>query len=211
MDLLFDLDGTLTDPRTGIVGCIRHALQQLDCPLPTENRLLECIGPPLHVSFRELVGQARVDAALTLYRERFSRQGLYENQVYPGVAAALAQLQLAGHSLRVVTSKPTVFARRIVQHFELQDYFVEVHGSNLDGTLADKTELIGHVLKIAKIAASNAIMLGDRSHDVIGARNNQVKACGALWGYGSRTELLEAGAQQLLDDMSAFADSILTP
>ncbi len=206
--LFFDLDGTLTDPREGIISCIQYALHHLARPIPSDDALLECIGPPLHLSFRALVGPELVDSAIELYRQRFRTAGMFENRVYPGVQRALAALRASGHALRVVTSKPTVFAAQIVQHFGLDEYFDAVHGSDLDGHLSDKTELLAFVLRATNTKALDATMLGDRSHDIVGAKNNGIQAAGALWGYGSRPELIAAGANHLYEDITSFADAM---
>jgi phosphoglycolate phosphatase len=200
--LLFDLDGTLTDPREGIVGCIRHALERLGCGAPPDPELDICIGPPLRESFCRLAGEALADAAVEPYRERFRVTGMFENRVYPGIPEALAALGAAGWRLLVVTSKPAVFAERIVRHFELSPHFAAVYGSELSGLRADKGELIAHVLASESIAPERALMIGDRSHDVVGARKNGVRSAGVLWGYGTREELQAAGAGRLYESVA---------
>lgn len=197
MHLLFDLDGTLTDPFPGITGCIQHALVGLGRPRPSAESLRWCIGPPLRESFATLLGPEnahRADAALAKYRERFGSVGLFENEPYPEIKHALAKLHQCGHSLRVATSKPTVFAERIVEHFGLKQYFHSIDGSELDGARSDKAILIAHILKRDAIRPGDAVMIGDREHDMIGARQNGVAGLGVLWGYGSREELEGAGA-----------------
>ena len=142
MHLLFDLDGTLTDPFLGITRCIQHALTVLDRIAPPADDLRWCIGPPLHDSFLSLLhttDQQLASEAVEIYRERFGTVGLFENDLYPGVANCLRELSLQGHSLSVATSKPTVFARKIIDHFELTEYFRAVDGSELDGTRCNKT------------------------------------------------------------------------
>ena len=145
MHLLFDLDGTLTDPFPGITKCIQHALTSLGQPLPSAESLRWCIGPPLKSSLITLLGPLHAhlaDEALARYRERFSSVGLFENNVYDDIVRTLDELQKCGHSLSVATSKPTVFAERIIQHFGLTRYFRAVDGSELDGTRSDKALLI---------------------------------------------------------------------
>lgn len=200
--LLFDLDGTLTDPREGIVGSIRHALEALGVASPSDARLERCIGPPLATAFSELLetrDQAAIDRAVTLYRERFGEHGLYENVVYPGIDESLAALRRAGHPLFVVSSKPRVYVERIVEHFALRAHFEGLYGSELDGTRSDKVELIAWVLEVEGFGHAAPIMVGDRHHDVIGARRNGLTAVGVGWGYGSRDELGRAGADVVLD------------
>jgi phosphoglycolate phosphatase len=197
VNILFDLDGTLTDPREGIVACLKHALRALGRSTPPDADLERYIGPPLQESFALLLGaerQGEVDAAVQLYRERFSAKGMFENAVYPGIHSSLAQLQTLGAVLYVATAKPLVFAERIVEHFGLRPYFRAVHGSELDGTRTDKVDLIAHVLEEGSLAAGSTFMVGDRSHDVVGAKANGVFPVAALWGYGTREELRAAGA-----------------
>lgn len=137
--------------------------------------------------------------ALSLYRERFADKGLYENSLYGGIEDTLAALAAGRHRLFIATSKPTVYAERIVEHFGMGEYFERVFGSELDGTRADKTELLSHALEETGIAPRRAIMIGDRSHDMIGARNNGMTAVGVLYGYGGKRELVAAGAQRIAD------------
>ena len=201
MNLLFDLDGTLTDPFPGITRCIAYALERSAVASPPAEQLRWCIGPPLKHSLARLLATddaARIEKALTLYRERFGRLGLFENEVYDGIPDVLETLNDAGHTLVVATSKPAVFARRIVDHFGLQRYFKTIHGSELDGTRADKTRLIAHILEQESIDGSQSVMIGDRAYDMIGARENGLTRCGVLWGYGSRDELERSGAQAVV-------------
>jgi phosphoglycolate phosphatase len=194
----FDLDGTLTDPKPGITRSIQFALRELDYPVPSEDELTWCIGPPLRASLTKLLGTDELaDKALLLYRQRFGDIGLFENQVYAGIDEALSEFARSDRRLFVATSKPVIYARRIIDHFKLAGYFERVFGSELDGTNADKTDLLGHALASARIDPSQAIMIGDRSHDMIGARNNGMTAIGVLYGYGSREELVDAGAHHL--------------
>ena len=198
--LFFDLDGTLTDSRPGIVRSIQHALNLLDHPVPAEKDLLWCIGPPLRESFSILLdGEERIDQALVLYRERFSEVGLFENRIYAGIEGALTELRAADMQLHVVTSKPLVFAERIVEHFGLGGFFGQVFGAELSGERSDKTELIAHALKVSGTAAAGVVMVGDRSHDMLGALNNGLRGIGVLYGYGSKRELQAAGAEVMID------------
>jgi phosphoglycolate phosphatase len=197
MHLLFDLDGTLTDPFPGITKCIQYALVAMGRPEPAAESLRWCIGPPLKKSFESLLGPAKehlAEVAVAKYRERFGSVGLFENNLYPAIAETLDQLKQSGHSLSVATSKPTVFAERIIAHFGLGKYFRSINGSELDGTRSDKTALIEYVLRRDDIAPIDAIMIGDREHDMIGARRNGVAGLGVGWGYGSMKELEDAGA-----------------
>jgi phosphoglycolate phosphatase len=194
----FDLDGTLTDPKPGITRCIQYALEHLGFPVPTQDDLVWCIGPPLHASMKKFVGTDELaHRAVELYRERFRDVGLYENEAYAGIEETLAKVAVGGRRLFVATSKPKVYADRIVEHFGLGGLFEHVFGSELDGTRTDKADLLAYALSAAKVDPARAIMIGDRSHDVVGARKNGMKAIGVLYGYGSLAELTDAGADHL--------------
>jgi phosphoglycolate phosphatase len=198
--ILFDLDGTLTDPREGITRSIAHALERMGVAPPPLDELTFAIGPPLRASLASLLGtqdREAVERALALYRERFADVGLYENAIYQGILESLAALRGGGSTLFVATSKPRIYAERIVRHFELAAHFAAVHGCELDGTREDKRDLLAHLLPHHGIAPANAIMIGDRGVDMLAARHHGVAALGAMWGYGSRAELEEAGAQRL--------------
>jgi phosphoglycolate phosphatase len=196
--IYFDLDGTLTNPKPGITRSIQYALGKLDRAVPSEDELTWCIGPPLHASLKKLLGTDDLaDKALLLYRERFGDIGLFENEVYPGIEGILSALAKSGRRLFVATSKPVIYAERIIDHFGLSGFFERVFGSELDGTRADKTELLRHALQATRVDSARAIMIGDRSHDMIGARNNGMTAVGVLYGYGSQAELIDAGAHHV--------------
>jgi phosphoglycolate phosphatase len=203
MNLFFDLDGTLTDPGSGISRCIQHALAALDRPVPSAADLAWCIGPPLRDSFAQLLDTpdpASIERALALYRERFVAIGMFENAVYPGVRVGLERLSDSGHRLWVVTSKPHVYARRILDHFDLRRRFVGVHGAELSGERSDKPSLVRHALAVER-CDTPPVMVGDRRHDVEGARANGLEAVGVLWGYGGRAELEAAGADACVSSM----------
>jgi phosphoglycolate phosphatase len=207
--LFFDLDGTLTDPKPGITGSIQYALRKLDRPVPSQDELTWCIGPPLRASFVRILGaEDDADRAVALYRERFSDIGLYENAVYDGIGEVLKTLGQSGRRLFVATSKPHVFAERIVTHFALRDHFEYVFGSELDGRRVDKSDLLAYALKETAVDPARALMIGDRSHDMVGAKNNGMKAIGVLYGYGSRDELLQAGAQHVCATPGGILDCI---
>ncbi|SMF13321.1 phosphoglycolate phosphatase [Tistlia consotensis] len=209
--LFFDLDGTLTDPKPGIVGCIRHALGCLALPVPEAEDLTWCIGPPLHDSLASLCGSPELGArALAHFRERFGTVGLYENAVYPGIAELLAELGAQGRRLFLATSKPRPYAERILAHFELDGFFERAFGSELDGRLANKAALLAHALAETGAASAGAVMIGDRSHDVAGAKANGLASIGVLYGYGSEAELRAAGADALAATVPALA-GLLAP
>ena len=196
--IFFDLDGTLVDPKTGITRSIQYALHKLGLPSPSADELTWCIGPPLLGSLKKLLGSDKLaDLALSLYRERFADVGIFENTTYPGIEDALSALAQRGHRLFVATSKPHVYARRIVDHLKMAPYLDHVFGSELDGVRADKTELLAYALETTRVVRSQATMIGDRGHDMIGARRNAMTAIGVLYGYGSEEELVGAGAQRI--------------
>ncbi len=199
VNVLLDLDGTLTDPREGILRCIKFALLGLGEQCPSDAELDRYIGPPLKSSFDALLGanSHKTTKAIELYRERFASKGIFENKLYPEIPDALATLVDHGAVLVLATSKPTAFAERIIEHFRLSAHIRAVYGSELDGTRSDKAELIAHILKSEGISPAEASMVGDRMHDMIGARANGVLGIGALWGYGSRQELEDSGASVL--------------
>jgi phosphoglycolate phosphatase len=195
--VLFDLDGTLTDPFVGISRCMQYALERLGYPVPEANSLRAYIGPPLQVTFPQLL--ASDDAALAaeclrLYRERYSESGKFENTIIPGITEAVSALAASGNFLAVATSKLETYSREIVAHFGLAPFFGEIHGSQLDGSRADKAELIRHIVTTEGIDPARSVMVGDRMHDIVGAAKNGIRAIGVLWGFGDRAELEAAGA-----------------
>ncbi len=203
--LFFDLDGTLTDPEQGIVGSICYALERLNKPLPAHHELTACIGPPLKESFARLVGDELSELAVSYYRERFSDRGWRENRPYAGIHELLKQLKIADKILFVATSKPAVFANQIIDHFEFRPYFDAVFGSELDGTRTDKAQLLRHARTTAGVR-ERSIMVGDRKHDVIGAKANGMHGVGVTWGFGSAEELTSAGADVLVHRVEELID-----
>jgi phosphoglycolate phosphatase len=204
--VLFDLDGTLTDSRIGILRSTRYAFERLSAaegrpfPLPEDSDLQWIVGPPLRESFAGLAGAEYTETLVGFYRERYGSIGAFENQVYDGIPAALDALLATGARLFVATSKNESDARRILEHFDLGARFDAVHGARADGGHADKTELLAHILKHHGLAAGRdrIAMVGDRKYDAIGARNVGVAAIGALWGYGGGEELRVAGADPIV-------------
>jgi len=193
----FDLDGTLVDPKEGIVACFEYALERLDVESPDHEALAKFIGPSLQTAFRTLLGtddQQLVDKAVSIYRERFAVSGIFENNVYPGIPEMLDALRASGLQLYVATSKPTNYARKILTQCGIATPFKQIFGSEMDGTRADKDELVAHLLKHERMKAGELVMIGDRKHDIAGAHAHGVRAVGVLWGYGSFEELDEAGA-----------------
>jgi phosphoglycolate phosphatase len=206
--LLFDLDGTLTDNFEGIANCIRYALTHLDAPHPEADTLRACVGPPLRETLPRLLGRddaATTERAIALYRERYSELGWRENAVYAGVPDMLAAAALASPRVYLCTTKPQVFAERIVAHFGLAGYLAGVYGTSLDGALDDKADLLAHLLARESLEGRHCLMIGDRRHDIRAARRNGARTMGVLWGYGSRSELEEAGAEALLAAPADFS------
>lgn len=210
-NILWDLDGTLTDPKVGILTSIRYALEGRGYSAPPMDDLIWCIGPPLQESFATLVPTAdptEIDALIAKYRERFSVVGLFENELTPGIVSVLELLKTRRHYL--ATSKPHVFAKRILTHFNLAPYFAAIHGSELNGERSDKGDLIRHILATENLDPQECVMIGDRKHDIQGAKKaGGIVSIGVLWGYGSRTELESAGADHIFDSPQVLAEFLL--
>lgn len=207
--IFFDLDGTLTDSREGIARCMAYALERLGAVAPPRERLEKTIGAPLHRSFSELLGvpdEARATEAVRLYRERYEAKGIFENRLYPGVVEMLQAVRERSWRACVVTSKPTRYAQQIVAHFSLAQYFAAVYGSEMDGRLTEKEALVRHVLAQEDVAS--AVMVGDRAQDILGAHANGLRAIGVTWGYGTCSELEQAGADALCSAPGELLDTL---
>lgn len=201
--VLFDLDGTLTDPRVGITTSVQYALHHFGIEVENPDTLCKFIGPPLIDSFMEYYGftEEEAKAAAAKYRERFSVTGIFENVPYPGVEEMLATLKSRGKTLCVATSKPEAFALRILEHFHLKEYFTFVGGSCMDGRRGKKGEVIAYVLGENHLTdLTRVVMVGDRLHDIHGAKENGLASIGVLYGYGDRPELEAAGADYVVAD-----------
>jgi phosphoglycolate phosphatase len=210
--IFFDLDGTLTDPMIGITKSVQYALKHFDIVVEDLNELCPFIGPPLKESFMVFYGltEQEAEVAIAKYRERFSETGLFENKVYQGISEVLENLKQQGKTLMVATSKPTVFAERILAHFNLDHYFDFIGGSNLDGSRTKKSEVIAFVLSENNITdVSEVIMIGDRKHDMIGAEENGMDAIGVLYGYGNFEELSDAGAKYIVKEVEELVEIII--
>ncbi|MGV3616559.1 MAG: HAD family hydrolase [Fimbriimonas sp.] len=210
--VLFDLDGTLTDPKPGITRCIAHALRCMGRVAPDPDTLTWCIGPPLTHSLPTLLeceDKAEIARAIGHYRERFGDVGLFENTVYEGIPEMLATLRDYGVRLFVATSKPWTFAERILTHFGLRESFEAVYGSELDGTRADKGELIAYILATEGLSPANVLMVGDREHDVLGAKRCGVRCVGVRYGYCVGDELARAGAVAECERPAEVATTVL--
>lgn len=198
--VLFDLDGTLTDPKLGITRSIQYALRKRGIAPPDADALEPFIGPPLAQSFRERLGfdESEARRAVDDYREYFSQAGLYENEVYAGIPELLRDLRASELRVCLATSKPMVFAERILEHFDLAKHFDLVVGSHLDGTHVEKAEIVATALAgVSGARHDRAVMVGDRMHDVHGARANGIDAIAVTWGYGSHEELCAAEPTRL--------------
>ena len=210
--ILMDLDGTITDPLEGITRSVQHALASFGIQVEDPHTLSHFIGPPLVDAFMEYYGFSREQGvkAAEKYRERFSVVGLYENEVYPGMEDFLKKMTSAGKKLLVATSKPQVFAEKILDHFHLAQYFTFIGGSNLDGTRAHKDEVIAYVLAENHITRlDQVVMVGDRKYDLAGAQKLGLDCIGVLYGYGSRQEMETAGATALAENLEELTGLLL--
>ena len=201
-NILFDLDGTLTDPGVGITNSAMYALEKWNIKVAERASLYKFIGPPLRDSFMNFYGFSEEQAkeAIVYYREYFKDKGIFENEVYPGIVELLQKLKADGKKIVLATSKPEEFAIRILKHFELFEYFDFVGGAYMDGIRNKKGEVIQYALESAGITDLSAtVMIGDREHDIIGAKENGLDSIGVLFGYGSREELTKAGATYIAE------------
>lgn len=209
-NLLIDLDGTLTDPKVGITTSARYGLAKVGCPISDEIHIDWIIGPPLKASLAKLlnvdVNHPLAEQALMGYRERFAVTGLYENQVYPDVANTLQALKQHGYRLFVATAKPTVYAIQILEHFELAQYFEHIYGSELNGDRTNKGDLIEYILEQEKLECAECLMVGDREHDILGARRNGIETIAVTYGYGSAEEHEQAMPKLMIDQFSQLFD-----
>ena len=215
--ILFDLDGTLTDPKEGITKSVQYALDHYGIHVEDLNSLIPFIGPPLMDSFEEFYGfsprQAR--EGVQVYREYFTDRGWRENEVFPGIPQMLGKLKAAGKKLYVATSKPEVFALRILDHFGLTEYFDGVGGADLEETRTKKADVIRYLLERENIPSAEGkertriLMVGDREHDVLGAAQAGLDCVGVLYGYGSRQELEESGAWAIAESVEELTELLL--
>ena len=210
--ILFDLDGTITDPKVGITKSVAFALKSFGINITNLDDLCKFIGPPLKDSFCKYYGfnESNTDIAITKYREYFSEKGLFENVEYSGIKEMLRKLSEQGKTLIIATSKPTVFAVQILEHFDLIKYFKFVAGSELDGSRSKKSEVISYALSQNNITdLSSIIMIGDREHDIIGAKEVGIKSIGVLYGYGDIKELEKAKADYIVANVKELQSYLL--
>ena len=205
-NILLDLDGTLTDPKVGITTSARYGLNKIGYPVADDVDLDWIIGPPLKASLAKILNvdlhDDLAEQALLSYRERFSVTGLYENEVYPTVAETLVALQEKNYQLFLATAKPTIYAKQILQHFELASYFSEIYGSELTGERTNKGELIAYILEQENLKPEECVMVGDREYDILGAQKNGLDAIAVEYGYGTKEELEQAKARVKIQKFS---------
>ncbi len=207
--LFFDLDGTIIDPLVGITQSVAYALRSMGLSVEDPTSLTHFIGPPLTWSFREYYGfdEEKVQQAVALYREKFSQHGLHANTLYPGMQTLLKNFY-PSKTLVIATSKPAVFALEIVKRWDIAGYFAHICGSELTGERSDKAEVIAYAMEQCGCSdPEKIIMIGDRKHDIIGAKRNGMQSIGVLYGYGDQQELNEAGADYIAEsvaDLSAL-------
>jgi phosphoglycolate phosphatase len=206
--VLFDLDGTLTDPRIGITKSVQYALAKMGIVENDLDSLTTFIGPPLWDSFRRYYSfdEDRSDAAVKYYREYFSETGIFENELYDGIVELLVELGRSRVTVRMATSKPAVYAVRIADHFDIAKYFASIEGSELDGRLSNKGELIRHILSKYRLERARTVMVGDREHDILGAKSNAIDSIGVGYGYGTREELEAAGSTRYAGSIKELAE-----
>ena len=210
--ILFDLDGTLTDPKEGITNCVKYALRHFNIKENDDATLLEFIGPPLYDSFRGIYGFSHEDANLCVekYRERYSVTGLFENAVLDGAVEILSELKKAGKTTALATSKPLVFAERIVEKYGLSEYLDYVVGADLKGGINYKDEVINEVLRQTKTNdLSKVVIVGDRKHDILGAKKCGISSIGVKCGYAEENELEDAGADFIFKNLHEVKDFLL--
>ncbi|MCQ6274731.1 HAD family hydrolase [Bacillus sp. V3B] len=210
--ILFDLDGTLSDPKVGITKSVQYALQKMDIIEPDIDKLECFIGPPLQVAFADYYDfdEGHTQKAIDFYRERFKEKGMFENELYSNIPSLLKLLKEQQFTLVVATSKPTVFSEEILKYFNIDQYFELVVGSNLDGTRASKTEIIQYILdKYNDDKLDDFIMIGDREHDIIGANNTGIDSIAVTYGYGSLDELSRSNPTYMVKSIDQLKDILL--
>ena len=206
--IFFDLDGTLTDPKIGITKSVQYALGKCGIEVQNADDLCPFIGPPLRDSFKKFYGfdDAGAENAVAFYREYFSKRGIYENTIYDGVREMLQALKSSQKTLILATSKPTVYAIEILKYFDIYEYFTFVSGSELDGSRSKKSEVIRYAIEQNRISDLNKIIIvGDREHDIIGAKDVGILSVGVLFGYGDYDELQKAEADFIVSNTKELA------
>ena len=210
--IFWDLDGTISDSALGITNSASYALEQMGTELPGEKTLRKFIGPPLTESFAAYIGYSpeQIETAVKYFRGYFAEKGINENEMYPGIEELLIKLRDVGYISVLATSKPEPFARIILQRYGIDKYFFYIAGSKIDETRTKKDEVIAYALESCQITdKSQVVMIGDRMHDVIGAKKNGLDCIGVLYGYGDKQELIEAGVIALAADLNELADILI--
>ncbi|HEM5272914.1 TPA: HAD family hydrolase [Streptococcus suis] len=210
--ILFDLDGTLTDSGQGILNSVAYALEKMGIEEPDIANLNRFIGPPLYESFSRFYQLSPEDtqSAVDAFRVYFKEKGMFENQLYPGIIPLLEELRTAGKTLVIATSKPEIFAKQILEHFGIAHYFDVIAGASLDSSRISKADVIGYAINQLEAFPNNAVMIGDREHDIEGARMHQLPAIGVLYGYGNKQEFEKAGATMIVETVQDLKRVLLT-
>lgn len=211
--ILFDLDGTLTDPKLGITSCVQYALEAIGQPEPDNNKLIPFIGPPLKEMFMSYcnVDEEMGEYLVAKYRERFSTVGMFENEIYDGIRELLISLKQSSKKIAVATSKPQIFSEKILEHFDIKDLFDVIVGSELNGKRTNKADVIKEVIEQfgEGFDVNQAVMVGDRKYDVIGAKEYGIKTIGVTYGYGGTDELTAAGADYIVESVDDLGELLL--
>lgn len=201
--ILFDLDGTVTNPQKGITNSVAYALEYFGIHTEDNITLNKYIGPPLRQSFMEFAGLSEEQSHIGMmkYREYYGPKGIYENQVYEGIPELFEKLKSEGKKIILATSKPWIYAEMILEKFDLKKYFDFVSGSELNGVRTGKADVIKYAIEKYNIPINNAVMVGDREHDIIGAKKNGLKTIGVLYGFGSEKEFKSAGVDYIAESV----------
>ncbi|HEM2826128.1 TPA: HAD family hydrolase [Streptococcus suis] len=210
--ILFDLDGTLTDSGQGILNSVAYALEKMGIEEPDTANLNRFIGPPLYESFLRFyqLNPEDTQSAVDAFRVYFKEKGMFENQLYPGIIPLLEELRTAGKTLVIATSKPEIFAKQILEHFGIAHYFDVIAGASLDSSRISKADVIGYAINQLEAFPKHAVMIGDREHDIEGARMHQLPAIGVLYGYGNKQEFEKAGATMIVETVQDLKRVLLT-
>ncbi|HEM5300778.1 TPA: HAD family hydrolase [Streptococcus suis] len=210
--ILFDLDGTLTDSGQGILNSVAYALEKMGIEEPDTANLNRFIGPPLYESFSRFYQLSPEDtqSAVDAFRVYFKEKGMFENQLYPGIIPLLEELRTAGKTLVIATSKPEIFAKQILEHFGIAHYFDVIAGASLDSSRISKADVIGYAINQLEAFPKHAVMIGDREHDIEGARRHQLPVIGVLYGYGNKQEFEKAGATMIVETVQDLKKVLLT-
>ena len=210
--ILFDLDGTLSDSKIGIIRCLQYSLEKFNIKETNIKKLTNCIGPSLAHTYQELYGlnHEQSQKAIEFYRERFEREGINENFLFKGIEELIRKLNLLGKNVVLATAKPTPHAKKILEHHKIDHYFTEIVGSNLDGTRENKGEIIAFALEKLKVNEMHkVVMIGDRKYDILGARENKISVIGAGYGYGTKEELIDAKPDVIVNSVEELKAILL--